>query len=126
MGNLETSMADSDHIIQLTELTDDNLVEICRAAQVIACECPAYIARILRQVRVFREYTNNCIEQFPNDQETHQWLAAQALEVEEILFRTMVELMQREGLIDEKRNVSLSKLSDRARATMMKQIGMNS
>lgn len=119
-------MADSDHLLQLTELTDENLVEICRAAQVIACECPAYIARILRQVRVFREYTNNCIEQFPNDKETHQWLAAQALEVEEILFRTMVELMQREGLIDEKCNVSLAKLSDRARTTMLKQIGMGS
>lgn len=119
-------MTDSDNTIQLTELTDENLVEICRAAQVIACECPAYIARILRQVRVFREYTNNCIEQFPQDQETHQWLAAQALEVEELLFRTMVELMRREGLIDESSNVSLSKLSDRARIIMLKQIGTGS
>lgn len=116
-------MIDRVDTIQLTELTDENLLEICRAAQVIACECPAYIARILRQVRTFREYTTNCMEQFPADQETHEWLATQAMAVEEILFRTMVELMQREGLIDAGSNVSLSKLSDRARSTMLKQIG---
>lgn len=118
-------MIPSDNIIQLTQLTDENLVEICRAAQVIACECPAYIARLLRQVRVFREYTTNCIEQFPNDADTHKWLASRALEVEEILFRTMVELMQKEGLIDEEQNVSLDKLSERAQEIVLKQIGSN-
>ncbi|MDX2239935.1 MAG: hypothetical protein NW224_04550 [Leptolyngbyaceae cyanobacterium bins.302] len=116
-------MLNADKVIQLTELTDENLIEICRAAQVIACECPAYIARLLRQVRVFREYTTNCIEQFPNDAETHQWLSSRAIEVEEILFRTMVELMQKEDLIDDNQNISLEKLSDRARAIVLKQIG---
>lgn len=118
-------MVASNNTIQLTELTDENLLEICRAAQVIACECPAYIARILRQVRVFRDYTTNCIEQFPQDTETHQWLASRALEVEDLLFRTMVELMQREGLIDSQSNVCLDQLSDRARAIVLKQIGGN-
>ncbi len=118
-------MAGSDRIIQLTELTDENLVEICRAAQVIACECPAYIARLLRQVRVFREYTTSCIEQFPTDAETHQWLSNRATEVEAILFQTMVELMQKEGLIDDARQVCLEKLSERAREIVLKQIGAN-
>lgn len=119
-------MINIDNTIQLNELTDEGLLEICRAAQVIACECPAYIARILRQVRVFQDYTISCIEQFPNDAETHQWLSAQAAEVEKILFQTMVELMQKEGLIDENQIVSLDKLSDRARNMVMKQIGANS
>jgi len=116
-------MVDSDRIIQLTELTDETLLEICRAAQVIACECPAYLARILRQVRAFREYTTNCIEQFPADTETHKWLSSRAAEVENILFRTMVELMQKEGLIDDAHQVSLDKLSERARDIVLKQIG---
>lgn len=116
-------MVQSGNTIQLTQLTDENLLEICRAAQVIACECPAYIARLLRQVRVFREYTTTCIDQFPNDAETHQWLASKAIEVEEILFRTMIELMQKEGLIDEAQNISLDKLSERAREIVLKQIG---
>ena len=116
-------MGSPDNVIKLTELSDENLLEICRAAQVIACECPAYIARLLRQVRVFREYTSNCIEQFPDDAETHEWLAARAVEVEDILYRTMVELMQKEDLIDADQNLSLEKLSDRAREIVLKQIG---
>jgi len=119
-------MTNTKNTVQLTELTDESLLEICRAAQVIACECPAYIARILRQVRVFREYTTSCIEQFPNDAATHQWLSARSVEVEDILFQTMIELMQREGLIDENRTVALDKLSDRAREIVMKQIGTSS
>ncbi|MDX2228332.1 MAG: hypothetical protein NW220_01750 [Leptolyngbyaceae cyanobacterium bins.349] len=116
-------MINTANTIQLTELTDETLLEICRAAQVIACECPAYIARLLRQVRVFREYTTNCIEQFPADAETHEWLSSRAVEVEDILFRTMIELMQKEELIDSNQNVSLDKLSDRAREIVLKQIG---
>ena len=117
-------MTNIDNTIQLTELTDESLLEICRAAQVIACECPAYLARILRQVRIFRDYTTNCIEQFPADIETHRWLAVKAKEVEDILFQTMVELMQKEGLIDANHYVSLDKLSDRAHEIVMKQLGI--
>jgi hypothetical protein len=120
---VEFCMTNIGKTVQLTELTDESLLEICRAAQVIACECPAYIARLLRQIRGFREYTTNCIEQFPSDAETHQWLASRAIEVEDILFRTMIELMQKEGLIDDDQTVTLDKLSDRARSTILKQIG---
>lgn len=105
------------------ELLGELLVEVCRAAEVIACECPGYIARLLRQVRAFRQYTTNCIEQFPADAETHDWLAKQAKAVEEILFQTMVELMQKEGLIDEAQQIALDKLSDRAREIVLKQVG---
>lgn len=116
-------MVDAGRVVQATDLSDETLVEICRAAQVIACECPGYIARILRQVRVFRDYTSNCIEQFPDDAETHKWLAAKANEVESILLQTMIELMQKEDLIDESYNIALDKLSDRAREIVLKQIG---
>ncbi len=109
--------------ITLSDISDELLVEICRAAEVIACECPGYIARLLRQTRAFRQYTTNCIEQFPADAETHHWLAGQATAVEEILFQTMVELMQKEGLIDETQQISLDKLSDRTREIVLKQIG---
>jgi hypothetical protein len=105
------------------EALDELIVEICRAAEVIACECPGYVARLLRQVRAFRRYTMNCIEQFPADAETHHWLAAQAAKVEDILFQTMMELMYKEGLIDEAQQIALDKLSDRAREIALKQLG---
>lgn len=109
--------------IAFNELSDEMLIEICRAAEVIACECPGYIARLLRQVRSFRQYTTKCIEQFPSDAETHHWLAGQAEVVETILFQTMVELMQKEGLIDETQQIALDKLGDRAREIVLKQVG---
>jgi uncharacterized membrane protein YebE (DUF533 family) len=109
--------------ITLNDVSDELLVEICRAAEVIACECPGYIARLLRQVRSFRQYTMSCTEQFPADAETHQWLAAQAEAVEKILLQTMVELMQREGLIDDTQRIALDKLSDRARRIVLTQVG---
>ncbi|MBW4691064.1 MAG: hypothetical protein KME27_04780 [Lyngbya sp. HA4199-MV5] len=109
----------------MSDVSDEALVEICRSAEVIACECPGYLARILRQVRTFRHYTTNCIEQFPQDAETHLWLAEQAAKAEALLHETMIELMQKEGLIDDSEHILLNKLSERARATALKQLGMN-
>ncbi|UBF28566.1 hypothetical protein K9N68_12215 [Kovacikia minuta CCNUW1] len=117
-------MSDMNVVIKASELTDEGLVEICRAAEVIACECPGYIARILRQVRTFQHYTTNCIEQFPEDAETHRWLAERAGQVEKLLFQTMIELMQKENLIDESEHILLDKLSERARETALKQVGL--
>jgi len=111
--------------IKLSDVSDEALLEICRAAEVIACECPGYLARILRQVRTFRTYTANCIEQFPQDAETHLWLAERAEQAETLLHQTMIELMRREELIDESEHILLGKLSDRARATALKQLGMD-
>lgn len=58
------------------------------------CRCPRHIAQILRQVRGFREYTTDYMTSFLEDQETHQWLASQAMEIEEILTKAAIDLMQ--------------------------------
>ncbi len=117
-------MSDKEVVINATELTDEALLEICRAADVLACECPGYLARILRQVRSFHNYTLSCIDQFPQDKETHLWLAAQAEAMEQLLWDTTLELMRREKLIDETSQVILlDRMSERARETALKQIG---
>jgi hypothetical protein len=120
MSNLNQPSSET---IGLSELSDEALLEICRSAEVIACECPGYLARLLRQIRSFRTYTISCIEQFPADSETHTWLAERASQVEDIVLQTMIELMQKENLIDDAQQVSLERLSDRSRAIMLKQIG---
>ncbi|MBD1911518.1 MULTISPECIES: hypothetical protein [unclassified Leptolyngbya] len=116
-------MPEQERTIRLSEFSDEALLEICRAADVIACECPGYVARILRQVKAFRSYTLTCIDQFPEDTDTHQWLASQAQKVEEILWETMVDLMRKEKLIGESDEVLLDSLSERARAIALQQIG---
>ncbi len=117
-------MTDVKRTIKVSDVSDDALLEICRAAEVVACECPGYLARLLRQVRTFRNYTTNCIEQFPQDADTHLWLADRATQAENLLHRTMIELMQREHLIDDTENIMLDKLSERARETALKQLGL--
>lgn len=109
--------------MKLLEFSDEALIEICTAANVIACECPGYLARLLRQVRAFRKYTSNCIEQFPEDAETHQWLISQAKQVEQLLVQTMLELMQKEELLDSNGQLLLERLSERAQAIALAQIG---
>lgn len=118
-------MTDTKRMINASDVSDETLVEICRAAEVIACECPGYLARILRQVRTFRHYTTNCIEQFPQDAETHLWLAERAAQAETLLHQTMIELMQKEELLDDSEHLLLDKLSERARATALKQLGIS-
>lgn len=117
-------MTDINRTIKISDVSDEALIEICRAAEVVACECPGYLARILRQVRTFRNYTTNCIEQFPQDAETHLWLAERAEQAEALLHQTMIELMQKEELIDDSEHILLDKLSERARATALKQLGI--
>ncbi len=122
----DLAMTDSTRTIKISDVSDEALVEICRAAEAIACECPGYLARLLRQVRAFRNYTTACIEQFPQDTETHLWLAERAEQVEALLHQTMIELMQKEALIDDSENILLDKLSERARAAVLRQIGLRS
>ena len=111
--------------IPISSLSDEGLLEVCRAAEVIACECPGYLARLLQQVRKFRNYTHECINQFPEDKETHLWLTEQAEKVEVIIYQTMVDLMRKEELIDESSDsVMLDKLSERAQSIVVKQLGI--
>lgn len=98
-----------------SEISDDELVAISDAADVIACECPSYLVRLLQQVREFRRYTNDCIERFPEDAPTHHWLSQEAIQVEALLSQTIIELMRKENLIDEHNQLCLAQLSERAR-----------
>lgn len=98
------------------DLSDDDLAAICEAADVIACECPSYLVRLLQEVRSFRHYTSDCIEQFPNDAVTHHWLSSQAKQMEAFLCQTILELLRKESLLDEQNRVCLTQLSERSRS----------
>jgi hypothetical protein len=118
-------MASDQNVLPLESLSGDGLIEVCQAADVIACECPGYLARLLRQVRSFKDYTTRCIEQFPQDKDTHLWLADQAEKLGEILQTTMIDLMRKEDLIDDADQILLDRLSERARSIALKQLGGN-
>lgn len=68
-------------------------------------------------------YTESCIQTFPEDIQTHEWLSQRAQQVETLLFETMIELMRKEELLDDSNQLALDKLSTRAREIAMKQVG---
>lgn len=99
-----------------SELSDEDLYAICDAADVLACECPSYLVRLVQEVRAFRQYTSDCIQQFPEDAATHYWLTNRAKQVEALLCETILELLQKEDLIDDQNQVCLTRLSERSRS----------
>lgn len=104
------------------ELSDDQLITICENANVIACECPAYLVGLLQKVRKFRHYTAECVEQMPEEVEVHNWLSEQALQVEALLTRIIFEFMQREDLLDEQQQLDITKLAQRSHQAALRQL----
>ncbi|MBW4658419.1 MAG: hypothetical protein KME15_07080 [Drouetiella hepatica Uher 2000/2452] len=113
----------SERTIKLpSDVSEELLLAICESVDIIACECPGYLASLLRQVHNFRSYTKSCIEQFPEDAETHDWLSDRAQQVEKILYQTVLELMHKENLITDDNELSLDRLSERALSIALRQI----
>ncbi len=108
------NMMNSDRIIQISlELSDEQLVAISESIQVIACECPSYLIRLLQEVRSFWHYTNECIERFPEDIETHKFLSSRAKDMELLLSSTILEFLEKENLLDPNNHLNLDKLAQR-------------
>ena len=108
-------MLNSDRTIQISvDLSDEQLVAISESIHVIACECPSYLIRLLQEVRQFRHYTNECVQNFPDDVETHQLLSSRAKQIEFLLSSTILEFLQKEKLLDEKNQLNLDKLAQRS------------
>ncbi len=106
------------------ELSEEQLVAISEAADVIACQCPSYLVRLLQEVREFHRYTNECIQTFPDDAQIHDWLAGRAAQLELFLSQVIFELLQREQLLDGDNNLCLAQLNERARSLALQQINL--
>ena len=113
--------------IQLSaELSEEQLAAICEAADVIACQCPSYLVRLLQEVREFHRYTNECIQTFPDDAKIHDWLVGRASQLELFLSQIIFELLQREQLLDGDNNLCLAQLNERARSLALQQMSLQS
>ena len=70
-------------------------------SDLIECECPTHLLKILANVREFNSYTQSCIVKYPEDAPTHKWLASSALNIEKLLSATIIQLARREGFVDD-------------------------
>ncbi|RYZ69603.1 MAG: hypothetical protein EOP05_14595 [Proteobacteria bacterium] len=85
-------------------LTPESIVEIKKHADMVQCECPTQLLKILDEIRGFQKYTFSCIDKFPADVKTHTWLLESANNLDHMLSNTIAQLARFEGFIDENNN----------------------
>lgn len=122
MPCLVSLMTHSSTMQKTPEFSDDQLLVICEIADVIACECPARLVGLLREVRKFHQYTLGCIEKWPESADMHEWLAGKIKELESELADVMYEFMAKEDLLDEQGNLDIDRLSERSYEVSLRQI----
>ncbi len=83
------------------QINDEAIAELKKHADMIDCECPHKLIEILNVVRDFEEYTDDCIEKYPDDKDTHLWLKSSALNIDQLISTTLIQLARIEGFINE-------------------------
>lgn len=83
------------------QISEEAVKELGKHADMIECQCPTKLIEILQKVREFTEYTDACIEKYPEDRDTHKWLKSSAINIDQLLSTTLIQLARFEGFIDE-------------------------
>ncbi|REL38451.1 hypothetical protein DYD21_00420 [Rhodohalobacter sp. SW132] len=88
-----------------SQISDEAIKELQKHADMIECQCPNKLMEILEMVRDFQEYTRECIEKYPDDRDTHIWLKSSAINIDQLLSTTIIQLARFEGFIDENNKI---------------------
>jgi len=88
-----------------SQISDEAMKELKIHADMIECECPIKLMEILKVVREFGKYTDECIEKYPDDRGTHIWLKSSAINIDQLLSTTIIQLARLEGFIDENNKI---------------------
>ena len=84
-----------------SQISKNAVKELEKHADMIECQCPNKLIEILHKVREFTDYTEDCIEKYPEDRDTHKWLKSSAINLDQLLSTTIIQLARFEGFIDE-------------------------
>lgn len=87
------------------QISKEAVEELKKHADMIECQCPNKLIDILEFVREFTKYTEECIEKYPEDRDTHKWLKASAINLDQLLSTTVVQLARFEGFINENNEI---------------------
>lgn len=83
------------------QISKEAIKELEKHVDMIECECPNKLIDILQRVREFADYTEECIDKYPEDRDTHRWLKSSAINLDQLLSTTIIQLARFEGFIDE-------------------------
>jgi len=87
------------------QISQEALEELEKHADMIECECPSKLMEILDQIRDFTEYTEQCIEKYPEDKATHKWLKSSSMNLDQLISTTLIQLARYEGFINENNEI---------------------
>jgi hypothetical protein len=87
------------------QISKEAMEKLRQHADMIECECPAKLIEILTMVREFTDYTTECIEKYPDDKATHQWLRSSSMNLDQLLSTTLIQLSRFEGFINEQNEI---------------------
>lgn len=73
---------------------------IDRASEV-ECECPHHLLKVIEAINDFQEYETNCLINDLKQRDIHEWLLEKSHELELTVSKIIIELMQKEGFVDE-------------------------
>ena len=90
---------------ELQLITDFAQKEILDQASILACECPRHLVEILHKVREFQAYELKCQNSSEKDRATHEWLYQAAINIDQMLSATIIQLARLEGMIDEQNRI---------------------
>lgn len=88
-----------------SQISEEAAAELKKHADMIECQCPNKLLDILEVVRDFRDYTDDCIEKYPEDRDTHKWLKSSAINLDQLLSTTLIQLARIEGFINENNEI---------------------
>ena len=83
-------------------LTDEAMKEFEKRGTSVSCECPEHLVGLLRSVKEFTKYQENCLIEKPQDEVIHNWLKATSVNLEHLLSSTIVSLARMEGMLNDK------------------------
>ena len=82
-------------------LTDESKATILKHTEILECACPQHLLKVIKSIQEFQEYETSCIIRYPKDEEIHSWLLQQSKKMEKLATETLIELMQKENIVDE-------------------------
>lgn len=83
-------------------LTDESREAVLKHTEILECACPQHLLAVIAAIRNFQEYETSCIIRYPKDEVIHSWLLEESKKLEKLATDTLISLMQKESIVDEK------------------------
>ena len=87
------------------QISEEAAEALRKHADMIECQCPNKLIDILDVVRDFTSYTEKCIDKYPEDRDTHKWLKSSAMNIDQLISTTLIQLARFEGFINENNEI---------------------